>query len=109
MQSKIGLEEHFAIEETVGESLDFMPEVVWPELRRRLLDVQETRLRLMDAHGMELMLLSLNAPTVQAVPDAAKAEQRSRRANDFLAEQVARRPDRFQSLAAVPLQDPEDR
>jgi 2,3-dihydroxybenzoate decarboxylase len=107
MQSKIGLEEHFAIEETVGESLDFMPEVVWPELRRRLLDVQETRLRLMDAHGMELMLLSLNAPTVQAVPDAAKAEQLSRRANDFLAEQVARRPDRFQGLAAVPLQDPE--
>jgi 2,3-dihydroxybenzoate decarboxylase len=60
-----------------------MPQIVWPELRRRLLDIQETRLRLMDAHGMELMLLSLNAPTVQAVPDAAEAEQLSRRANDF--------------------------
>src|SRR3981081_764323 len=103
MQSKIGLEEHFAIEETVGESLDFMPEVVWPELRRRLLDVQETRLRLMDAHGMELMLLSLNAPTVQAVPDAAKAEQLSRRANDFLAEQVARRAARFHGFGRVPV------
>ena len=107
MQGKIGLEEHFAIEETAQESLDFMPQVVWPELRRRLVDIHETRLRLMDAHGMELMLLSLNAPTVQAVLDAAKAEQLSRRANDFLAEQVARRPDRFQGLAAVPLQDPE--
>jgi hypothetical protein len=95
MQGKIGLEEHFAIEETVGDSLDFMPQIVWPELRRRLLDVQDTRLRLMDAHGMELMLLSLNAPTVQAVPDAAKAEQLSRRANDFLAEQVAKRPTDF--------------
>jgi 2,3-dihydroxybenzoate decarboxylase len=107
MQGKIGLEEHFAVEETVQESLDFMPQVVWSELRNRLLDIQESRLRLMDAHGMQLMLLSLNAPTVQAVPDAAEAEQLSRRANDFLAEQVARRPDRFQGLAALPLQDPE--
>ena len=83
MQGKIGLEEHFAIEETVQESLDFMPQVVWSELRSRLLDIQENRLRLMDAHGMQLMLLSLNAPTVQAVPDAAKADQLARRANDF--------------------------
>jgi predicted TIM-barrel fold metal-dependent hydrolase len=107
MQGKIALEEHFAVEETVQESLDFMPQAVWPELRSRLVDIHETRLRLMDAHDMEFMLLSLNAPTVQAVSDAAKAEQLSRRANDFLAEQVARRPDRFQGLAAVPLQDPE--
>src|SRR5580693_358241 len=107
MQGKIGLEEHFAIEETVQESLDFMPQVVWSELRNRLLDIQENRLRLMDAHGMQLMLLSLNAPTVQAVPDPVKADQLARRANDFLAEQVARRPDRFQGLAALPLQDPD--
>jgi 2,3-dihydroxybenzoate decarboxylase len=39
MQGKIGLEEHFAIEETAQESLDFMPQVVWPELRRRLVDI----------------------------------------------------------------------
>ena len=107
MNGKIGLEEHFAIEETVGESLSFMPEVVWPELRHRLLDIHETRLRLMDEHGMELMLLSLNAPTVQAVASLSGADDMSRRANDFLAEQVALRPDRFQGLAALPMQDPE--
>ena len=107
MNGKIGLEEHFALEETVSESLDVMPQVVWPELKHRLLDIQETRLRLMDAHGMEMMLLSLNAPTIQAVARVASANELSERANDFLAEQVTRRPDRFQGLAALPMQDPE--
>ncbi|WP_428394254.1 amidohydrolase family protein [Lichenicoccus sp.] len=107
MKGKIGLEEHFALEETLSESLDVMPQVVWPELRDRLLDIQETRLRQMDARGMEMMLLSLNAPTVQAVASVTNARELSERANDFLAEQVIRRPDRFQGLAALPMQDPE--
>ena len=107
MFGKIVLEEHFALEETVGESLAFMSESVWPELRHRLLDIHDTRLRQMDEHGIELMLLSLNAPAVQAVPDPAQAEGLSQRANDFLAEQVAKRPDRFQALAALPMQSPE--
>jgi 2,3-dihydroxybenzoate decarboxylase len=72
-----------------------------------LLDIQEYRLRQMDDHGMEMMLLSLNAPAVQAIHDTAKACEIATRANDFLAEQVAKRPDRFQGLAALPLQDPE--
>ncbi len=107
MNGKIVLEEHFALEETVGESLAFMADVVGPELRHRLLDIHETRVAQMDAHGIEMMLLSLNAPAVQAVPNPAKAAGLSQRANDYLAEQVARRPDRFQALAALPMQDPE--
>lgn len=107
MQGKIGLEEHFAIEETVNDSAGFVPGNYWDELRSRLLDIHENRLRQMDAHGMQMMLLSLNAPTVQAIPDVARAVDIARRTNDYLAEQVARRPDRFQALAALPLQDPE--
>jgi 2,3-dihydroxybenzoate decarboxylase len=61
----------------------------------------------MDEHGMEMMILSLNAPAVQAIPDVGQAAEIARRANDDLAEKVARRPDRFQGLAALPLQDPE--
>jgi 2,3-dihydroxybenzoate decarboxylase len=61
----------------------------------------------MDQHGMEMMLLSLNAPAVQAISATQRAWDVSRRANDFLAEQVARRPDRFQGLAALPMQDPD--
>jgi gamma-resorcylate decarboxylase len=107
MQGKIGLEEHFAIPETLSDSAGFVPQDHWEELKSRLLDVHEKRLRLMDAHGMEMMILSLNAPAVQAIPDPQKARDIARRANDFLAEQVARRPQRFQGFAALPLQDPE--
>ncbi|MES2188792.1 MAG: amidohydrolase family protein [Pseudomonadota bacterium] len=107
MQGKIGLEEHFALEETLKDSAGFFPDKVWAELRGRLLDIQDRRLREMDANGMEMMLLSLNAPAVQGIPDAKLANELAHRANDYLAEQVARRPDRFQALAALPMQDPE--
>jgi 2,3-dihydroxybenzoate decarboxylase len=105
MQGKIGLEEHFAIEETIEDSNGFLAPTVWTELRARLLDMQDLRLRQMDAHGMEMMLLSLNAPTIQAIWDVKKANELAIRANDFLANEVAKRPDRFQGLAALPLQD----
>jgi 2,3-dihydroxybenzoate decarboxylase len=53
-----------------------------------------------------MMLLSLNAPAVQAIPDPGQADEIARRANDYLAEQISKRPDRFQGLAALPMQDP---
>src|SRR4030095_11920085 len=92
MEGKIGLEEHFAIPETLGDSKGFLGDAVWPELEKRLLDIQEYRLRQMDEHGMELMLLSLNAPAVQAIPDPARAAAVARRANDFLAGGGEKRP-----------------
>jgi gamma-resorcylate decarboxylase len=107
MYGKIALEEHFAIEETLGDSAGFVPSDHWPELRSRLLDIHDRRLALMDQHGVEMMILSLNAPAVQAVCDAKRAHALAIRANDFLAEQVARRPDRFQAFAALPMQDPD--
>jgi 2,3-dihydroxybenzoate decarboxylase len=107
MQGKIALEEHFAIPETLQDSAGFVPGIYWEELKSRLLDVQERRIREMDENGIEMMLLSLNAPAVQAVPNRQKATELARRANDFLAEQVALRPDRFKGLAALAMQDPD--
>src|ERR1700750_1787910 len=107
MQGKVGLEEHFAIEDTINDSKGFLPERVWPELRARLLDVHDKRLAEMDKYGMQLMILSLNAPAVQAIPDAQRANDVARRGNELLAEAVARGPDRFAALAALPMQDPE--
>ena len=107
MQGKIGLEEHFATDETVMDSAGFVPDDHWPELKSRLFEAQERRLREMDRHGMAMMVLSLNAPAVQAIPDTARAAAVARRANDALAEEVAKRPDRFRALAALPMQDPE--
>jgi 2,3-dihydroxybenzoate decarboxylase len=107
VQGKIALEEHFAIQDTLQDSAGFVPDSYWTELSARLLDIHEQRLQLMDKHGIEMMLLSLNAPAVQAIPDPQKANDIARRANDFLAEQVAKRPNRFQGLAALPMQDPD--
>jgi predicted TIM-barrel fold metal-dependent hydrolase len=107
MQGKIALEEHFAIPETLQDSAGFVPGDYWIELSARILDIQDRRLREMDENGIEMMLLSLNAPAVQAIADTAKAIEIARRANDYLAEEVAKRPDRFQGFAALPLQDPE--
>lgn len=107
MIGKIGLEEHFAIPDTLQDSAGFVPGDYWKELSRRLLDIHDDRLRQMDANGMEMMILSLNAPAVQAIPSRQKANEIAMRANDFLAEQVSKRPDRFQAFAALPMQDPE--
>ena len=100
MQGKIALEEHFAIPETLQDSAGFVPGDYWTELSARLLDIQEKRLRLMDDHGIEKMILSLNAPAVQAIPDRAKALEISRRANDFLAEQCAQEPGPFPRICS---------
>jgi gamma-resorcylate decarboxylase len=107
MPGKIALEEHFAIEETLMDSAGFVPDDHWPELKSRLLDIQDRRLRLMDQYGVERMILSLNAPAVQAILDPAKANDVARRANDALAAEVAKRPDRFSAFAALPMQDPD--
>jgi predicted TIM-barrel fold metal-dependent hydrolase len=107
MLGKVTLEEHFALSETVQDSAGFSPEADWPELKSRLLDLHDRRIREMDAHGIEVMLLSLNAPAVQAIADRQGAMELSRRANDFLADEIHRRPERFRGLAALPMQDPD--
>lgn len=107
MNGKIALEEHFAIADTLQDSAGFVPGTFWVELQERLLDIHDRRLRLMDEHGIEISVLSLNAPAVQAIPDRRRATEVARIANDVLAEEVAKRPDRFRGFAALPLQDPD--
>ncbi len=106
MRGKITLEDHFATEATLGDSQVFGAHV-WSELGPRLTDFQDKRLRLMDASGIEIMIASLNAPAIQAIHDVKKAVEVAHQANDVLAQEVAKRPDRFFGVAALPMQDPE--
>jgi gamma-resorcylate decarboxylase len=106
MLGKVTLEDHFATPATLGDSQVFGAHV-WSELGPRLLDFQDKRLRQMDAAGVEFMIVSLNAPAVQAIHDVEQAITVARAANDLLAEEVRKRPDRFAGLAALPMQDPE--
>src|SRR5947207_10594765 len=106
MQGKIALEEHFAIPATLADSKVFGAHV-WRELEPRLTDFQDKRLRLMDASGVEIMIASLNAPAVQAIHDVKRAIAVAREANDHLAAEIAKRPDRFKGFAALAMQDPD--
>ena len=72
----------------------------------RLPDFIELRLPDMDAHGVDVQVLSLTAPGLQARKlSTADAVAAARFANDHLAKVVAGHPDRFAGFAAVPLQD----
>ena len=107
MNGKIGLEEHFSGEDTLQDSHGFVDDATWRELSANLLDVGDRRLAEMDRHGMERMIVSLNAPAVQKIHDVKKAIEVARRANDMLAEHIAKRPDRFSGFAALAMQDPD--
>jgi 2,3-dihydroxybenzoate decarboxylase len=73
----------------------------------RLTDFTDYRLPEMDAHGIDMQVLSLTSPGLQMQPDARVAVEDARRANDALAEIIANQPTRFSGLAALPLQDPD--
>jgi 2,3-dihydroxybenzoate decarboxylase len=107
---KIGLEEHFVTDELArygaSTSTVAQPER-WREASRRLADLVEERLPEMDAAGLDLAVLSLNSPGIQAEPDAARAVASAATVNDFLAGLIAAHPTRFAGFAALPLQDPE--
>ncbi|GBR01673.1 hypothetical protein AOE01nite_29050 [Acetobacter oeni] len=103
----IGIEEHFLTPEVkdvwsaIGlESAD--PSVAFHggPLEKRLTDLAEDRLTLMDETGLDVQVLSLTAPSLHDL--GPNSVDLARRANDAVAEAVARHPDRFQVLATLP-------
>jgi len=107
MRNKIALEEHFAIDLTIDQSKIYAPGDVWARLKSNLLDIEHQRLERMDEGGTEYSILSLNSPGIQSLHDAKQARDVARRANDVLAEHVARHPKRLGGFAALPMQDPD--
>jgi 5-carboxyvanillate decarboxylase len=71
----------------------------------KLLDVDGGRLADMDAHGVDMHLLSLAMPGVQMF-EADTATALARLSNDRLSEAVRRHPTRFTGLASFAPQDP---
>ena len=99
----IALEEHYYDPE-VAKTFDG-PEGRAPEIRRRLDDLGELRLKEMDEAGIDVQVLSHGAPSTQRL-DAPTAVRLARDANDRLAKVIAARPDRFAGFAALPTPDP---
>ena len=60
----------------------------------------------MDRAGIARSVLSIAGPGVQSERDVATARRRAREANDFLAREIDKRPDRYSGFAHLPMQDP---
>lgn len=108
MDGKIAFEEHMSIPETLEDAKQFAGgSADWESFRSEILDIGEIRLNHMDKNGIGFTILSLNAPAVQAILDTDEAIRISKMANDHLAAEVAKHPDRFAGFAALPMQDPD--
>lgn len=108
MVEKIALEEHFLCpgfenywRSTVG---DVDPAIL-AQVTGRLSDFGERRLAAMDEAGITRAVLSLAGPGVQAERDTETAVRLARQANDALAREVAKRPDRYAGFGHLALQD----
>lgn len=106
---KIALEEHFVTADLAGygsSTSSIAQPHVWADASRRLLDFTAERLPEMDAAGLDVQVLSLNSPGIQAEPNAAVAVRAAAEVNDLLSGVIAEHPERFSGFAALPLQDP---
>jgi len=108
MVKKIALEEHFLcpdfIEYWNPTAVD-LPAERREKALSRLTDFGEMRLAAMDDAGITRAVLALAGPGVQAERDATTAVRRARAANDFLAQQIAKRPDRYSGFAHLAIQN----
>ena len=101
---KIALEEHFDFSATENSSYATLGT---PEFQRQIKDLGSGRIAEMDRGGVELCIVSLVGPGVQAIANPAKAVEVARRANDHLAENISKNPKRLKGFAALALQDPQ--
>ncbi len=108
MARKIALEEHCMCpgmeEYWTATVADVDPKVV-DMLVSRLSDFGEQRLSIMDRAGISRAVLSLSGPGVQIEKDTRVAIRKASAANDFLAAEIQKRPDRYSGFAHLALQD----
>lgn len=110
MTGKIALEEHFMhpdfVEYWGATAVNISPEL-FGKVRDKLEDFGEARLAAMDGIGVEHAVLSLAGPGVQVERASEIAVRMAQQCNDFLAEQIALRPDRYSGFAHLALQSPD--
>ena len=105
---KIALEEHFlspGFEDYWLPTMGGVDQKAVSGLLARLKDFGDTRVAAMDSAGIARAVLSISGPGVQVERDAATARRRAAEANDFLAGEVAKRPDRYSGFGHLPMQD----
>ncbi len=105
---KIALEEHFlapGFEHYWLKTVEDVDPALYGQVLSRLNDFGDQRLQAMETSGIETAVLSLAGPGVQAERDVATATKNARAANDFLAAEIQKRPDRYRGFAHLAVQD----
>src|SRR3984957_17061640 len=104
---KIALEEHFTTPELAKRNVarPTRSDTIFADIERRLGDFDQLRIETMDQAGIDLTVLSVTTPGVQAERDAKTAIKLAQDANDFLAREVGKRPKRYAGFAHLPTQD----
>jgi 2,3-dihydroxybenzoate decarboxylase len=108
MVRKIALEEHFlspGFEDYWLPTMGNVDQKAVSALLARLKDFGDARLEGLDSAGIARSVLSISGPGVQVERDAATAKRRAAEANDFLADEIGKRPDRYSGFAHLPMQD----
>ena len=108
MVKKIALEEHFLppdFEDYWNPTAADLPAEKRKRALAALYDFGEQRLASMDRAGIVRAVLALAGPGVQAERDTGTAIRKARAANDFLALEIQKRPDRYSGFAHLPMQD----
>jgi 2,3-dihydroxybenzoate decarboxylase len=109
MVKKIALEEHFlppSFETYWRPTVAGVDPNHAAKLFAALTDFGEARLQSMDEAGIARSVLGLAGPGVQAERDIATAVRNAKSANDYLAEKIAKKPDRYSGFAHIAMQDP---
>jgi 2,3-dihydroxybenzoate decarboxylase len=108
MVAKIALEEHFlcpGFETYWNPTVAELPAARREQAYARLTDFGELRLSSMDAAGIARAVLAITGPGVQAERNTATAVRNARFANDFLAKEIQKRPDRYLGFGHLAMQD----
>jgi 2,3-dihydroxybenzoate decarboxylase len=108
MVRKVALEEHFlcpALEGYWNGTVEDINPDARRQLHARLSDFGDARLKNMDDAGIARAVLSIAGPGVQREPDARTALRKAQEANDVLAREIQKRPDRYAGFAHLPMQD----
>jgi 2,3-dihydroxybenzoate decarboxylase len=105
---RIALEEHFlapGFEPYWLKTVEDVEPARYAQVLARLNDFGEQRLKAMETSGIGIAVLSIAGPGVQIERDTATATRKASEANDFLAAQIAKHPDRYRGFAHLAVQD----
>lgn len=101
----IAIEEHY-FDPALAGHFQGRDDIKAPPIADRLHDLDDVRLKEMDAAGVDVQVLSHGAPSLQKL-DPDTAVPLAREVNDRLKETVDRHPDRYAGFAALPSSAPE--